>query len=456
MADFHSKYLPATSAEIAHMLGVVGVDSIEALLHEVVPDSHRLQRSLALPAGLGESELVRELTALAAENTSAGAVASFLGAGAYRHYIPSPISHLVGRGEFLTAYTPYQPEVAQGTLQAMYEFQTMSCELLGLEVANASTYDGASAVAEAVMMAHRIARGKRPRAILAGALHPAVGATCCTYGHSGVVALESLPAAPGGRVDLAALDAVLGEDVCCVVLQSPNFYGLIEDVGAVADMAHAVGALLVVTVSDPHACALFKPPGEMGADIAVAEGQPLGLPLSFGGPYLGLFATRRRFMRQMPGRLVGRTVDVDGRDGFVLTLAAREQHIRRAKATSNICTNQGLCALRASIYMSLLGPEGLAEVARQSHALALYLKRGVARVPGLQVSHEGPFFHEFLVQTPRPAQELVEALLPHGFFAGVPLSRYYPQRTHELLVCATEMNTRAEIDGLLDRLESEV
>ncbi|MFH1468718.1 MAG: aminomethyl-transferring glycine dehydrogenase subunit GcvPA [Pseudomonadota bacterium] len=449
MPERSSKYIPATPGEIRHMLDVVGYPDIEHLLADLVPAEQRLGRPLELPGPMSEPEIVALGGALAGANRPAAAGACFLGAGAYRHHIPVAIHHLAGRGEFLTAYTPYQPEISQGTLQGIFEFQTMVCELFGMEVANASVYDGASALAEALFMAHRVGRGKRPRAILAGAIHPEHLEVCCTYGQARIVALDALAPGDDGRVSIEALEARLGPDVCCVAVQSPNFLGLIEDLPALAARAHAAGALLVVSVSDPHASALFQPPGAQGADIVVAEGQPLGLPLNMGGPYLGLFATRESLVRQMPGRLVGQTTDAGGRPGYVLTLATREQHIRREKATSNICTNQGLCAMQAAMYMSILGPAGLREVAERSHAHALYLARAIAALPGFGVPHGGPFFHEFVVSTPVPAAEIVEALVPTGVFPGLPLSRYFPGRTHELLVCATEANTRAELDELV-------
>ena len=449
MADRFHKYIPATAGEIEHMLGVVGYPSIDALLAALVPAPQLLGRPLALPGPASEVEILGAAGELAAHNQPAGLQACFLGAGAYRHQVPAAIHHMASRGEFLTAYTPYQPEVSQGTLQGIFEFQTMICELFGMEVANASVYDGASALAEALFMAHRVARGKRPRAILAGAIHPEYLEVCCTYGLAEIVKLEALAPGADGRIDLAALHALLDAQVCCVAVQSPNFVGLLEDLPAIADMVHAAGALLVVTVTDPHACALFESPGAQGADIVVGEGQSLGLPISMGGPYVGLFATRTKLVRQMPGRLVGRTHDADDKPGFVLTLSTREQHIRRERATSNICTNQGLCALQTAMYMSLLGPAGLRAVAERSHAHALYLQRAVAALPGFSVPFGGAFFHEFLVRTPVPAAPLVEHLVSHGVFAGVPLSRYYPDRSHELLICATELCSRAQMDELV-------
>jgi glycine dehydrogenase subunit 1 len=451
-----SKYIPATVAEVERMLGVVGEPSIDALLDAIVPDIDRLRRPLELPAGQSEAELSASLTSMSLANTHTGQVASFLGGGAYRHHIPAVIRHIASRGEFLTAYTPYQPEISQGTLQAMFEFQSMVCELLGMDVANASTYEGASAVAEALLMAARVARGKRTKAIFAGAVHPEYLETSRTYTVSGVVQVADLAPSHTGTVDLDGLKAALGPDVAAVVVQSPNFFGLFEDLAAISEVVHAAGALLVVTFSDAHAFGLCEPPGSFGADIVVGDGQALGLPVSLGGPYVGLFATREQHVRQMPGRLIGRTLDVDGQPGFVLTLSTREQHIRREKATSNICTNQGLCALMVTIYLSLLGPAGLREVALQCHARALYLKRAIAMLPGFHILHDGPFFHEFVVKTPRPAEQIVQDLISEGIFAGVPLSRYYPERRFELLVCATEIHGRLCLDHFVSRLAREV
>lgn len=438
------------------MLDVVGVPSLEALLEASVPPADRSDGTALLAGPLTEPDLVRRMSRMAASNLHVDQVMAFLGGGAYRHFIPAAIKHLVGRGEFLTAYTPYQPEVAQGTLQAMFEFQTMVCELFGMEVANASMYDGATALAEAVFMAHRQLRGKRSKAILAGAIHPDYQSTCCAYAHSGQVMLQPLAPGQDGRVSLDALRAAVDKDTACVAVQSPNFFGLIEDLPAISEVVHAAGALLVVVVGDAHSCALYAAPGEVGADIAVGDGQALGLPLSFGGPYVGLFATRNEFVRQMPGRLAGRTLDVEGREGFVLTLSTREQHIRRAKATSNICTNQGLCALQVGMYLSLLGPQGILDVAMASHSNALYLRRAMESLSGFKMRHPGPFFHEFVVETPRPAAALVADLVREGIFAGIPMSRFYPERTHDLLVCATEVNTRGEMDALVSRLSKEV
>ncbi|MBN1335873.1 MAG: aminomethyl-transferring glycine dehydrogenase subunit GcvPA [Deltaproteobacteria bacterium] len=445
-------YVPATPDEVQRMLDVLGFSTVDALFDAIVPAGDRLRQPLGLPAGLVEADLVEAGTALAAQCTPVTAAASFLGAGAYRHHVPAVIRHLVSRGEYLTAYTPYQPEISQGTLQAIWEYQSLVCDLFAMDVANASVYDGASALAEAMLMSWRIGKGKRPRVILAGAIHPDALEVCCTYGHAGIVRIEAVPPGPDGRVDLEALRRSVGPDTACVAVQSPNFVGLIEDLPEIAAIAHEAGALQVVSVPDPHACALFEAPGASGADIVVGEGQPLGLPISFGGPYVGLFATRNAYVRQMPGRLVGRTRDVEGRQGFVLTLATREQHIRREKATSNICTNQGLCALQVAMYLALQGPEGLREVAEQCHAKALYLKRAVDAIPGFRVPYKGPFFHEFLVETPCRAADLVEDLAEEGIFAGVPLSRWYPARTHEMLVCATETSRREEMDRLVARL----
>lgn len=447
------KYIPATEQCVAHMLAAIGVESVDALFESSIPAPLLLKQPLELPPGMSEFEVADKISGLAGQNLVPGQAPSFLGAGAYQHFIPVVIRHLVHRGEFLTAYTPYQPEIAQGTLQAIYEFQTLVAELLGMEIANASMYDGASSVAEAVLMSVRLHRGKRGQAILAGALHPDTKSVCATYCSHGAVELVGAKML-GGRIDTSALAEQMSEQVACVVVQSPNFYGLIEDLAGLRALCDEHGAHLIVSFSDPHAFGLFRSPGSYGADIVAGEGQALGIPMSYGGPYAGVFACRKAFVRQMPGRLCGRTVDADGKDGFVLTLSTREQHIRRGKATSNICTNQGLCALMSTIHMSLLGPGGLAEVATQCHAKAAYLRQGIGNLSGFELAHEGPFFHEFVVRTPVPAAQLVDALASDGIIAGLALSHHEPERTHELLVTATEVHSRETMDAFVTRLGS--
>jgi glycine dehydrogenase subunit 1 len=430
------RYLPLTEEDRRAMLGVIGAKSVDELFGDI-PASLRLTSPLDLPKGLGEIEIERELAALAAKNMEAGSVPSFLGAGAYRHHVPAAVDYLVQRGEFLTSYTPYQPEIAQGTLQVLFEFQTQVALITDMEVANASMYDGATAAAEAVMMANRVTR--RQKALLAGDLHPHYRAVIETYGRFNGFATTTTP--------IEALAAAIDNATSCVVVQNPGFFGDVRDYAALAEACHGAGALLVVAVAEVVSLGLIRPPGAMGADIVVAEGQSLGNALEYGGPYLGLFATREKFMRQMPGRLTGQTVDADGLRGFVLTLSAREQHIRREKATSNICTNSGLCALAFSIHLALLGEVGFIRLAEINHAKAVQLAERLERLPGVSIVTPS-FFNEFTLRLPRPAAPIVDALASRGVLAGVPVSRLMPERTHDLLVAATELTIDADIDAL--------
>ena len=434
------RYLPLTAADRADMLGVIGAASIDDLFVDV-PTSARLTGPVDLPFHAGELEVERALSALAARNRAAGAGPFFCGAGAYRHHVPASVDHLIQRSEFLTSYTPYQPEIAQGTLQALFEFQTQVAELLGLPVANASMYDGSTGCAEAVLMAARAT--KRGGAVLSGGLHPHYAEAAHTLAVAAGVHTHRLPAAID---DEAAVVAAIGPDTACVVVQTPNVFGTVTDVTAIAEAAHAAGALLVVVTTEVVALGLLKSPGEMGADIAVAEGQSIGNGLNFGGPYVGLFACTEKLTRQMPGRLCGQTVDAEGRRGFVLTLSTREQHIRRDKATSNICTNSGLCALAFTIHMSLLGGTGLRTLAEINHARAVSLKKALAAVPSVEVLTPR-FFNEFAIRLPVGAAKLVEALAKQDIIAGVPVSRLDPGAGMDdiLLVCATETTTAGDI-----------
>ena len=444
------RYLPLTPDDRAQMLGVIGASSVDELFVDV-PQSARLTAPVDLPAHLGELEVERELGALAARNRSAGQGPFFCGAGAYRHHVPASVDHIIQRSEFLTSYTPYQPEIAQGTLQYLYEFQTQVAALTGMDVANASMYDGSTAAAEAVMMAHRIT--KRPKAVLSGGLHPHYDEAILTLAH--VAGVDVVRQAPGVDAEAAVIEAI-DDTTACVVVQTPNVFGTATDVTRIAEAAHAAGALIIVVTTEVVSLGLLKSPGEMGADIAVAEGQSIGNGLNFGGPYVGLFATRDRFVRQMPGRLTGETVDADGRRGFVLTLSTREQHIRREKATSNICTNSGLCALAFTIHMSLLGETGLRQLAGINHAKARKLSRGLAGVPGVEVLTPR-FFNEFAVRLPKPAAGVVEALAARGVIAGVPFSRLAPNAGLDdvLLVAVTELTSEADLE-ILPRVLSEV
>ncbi|MDT8440878.1 MAG: aminomethyl-transferring glycine dehydrogenase subunit GcvPA [Desulfuromonadales bacterium] len=443
------RYLPHTVGDVARMLARIGVDSLAELFCEV-PDSLRLKRPLALPAAASETDLLAELQGLAAANAATTACNSFLGGGAYQHFIPVVVDQLISRSEFYTAYTPYQPEISQGTLQAIFEFQTLVCQLTGMDVANASMYDGASACAEAVLMAVRLSR--RDKVLLGAGLNPRYRETVRTYCRYLDLELVDVPYAADGRIDPQALDRLLDDRVAALVAGYPNYFGVIEDLVGLADAAHRCGARLIAAVAEPIALGLLKPPGELGADIVVGEGQSFGLPLSFGGPYLGFFAARQQDVRGMPGRLVGETVDRDGQRGFVLTLATREQHIRREKATSNICSNQALCALMATVFMALLGKQGLRELAQQNLAKAAYARQRIAELDGFSLVFAGPAFNEFVVRCPRPVPELLGELERHGILGGIPLARAYPELADCLLVCVTEQKRREQIDGLVAAL----
>ncbi len=439
------RYIPHTEEDVRQMLAAIGVPSTEDLFSGI-PAAVRLQRPLNLPASAAESELLRELAALGARNATAASHVSFLGAGAYNHFIPAVVDHLISRSEFYTAYTPYQPEISQGTLQAIFEYQTLVCQLTGMDAANASMYDGASACAESVLMAVRATR--RRRVLLSKALHPEYRATVATYCRYLQLELVEVPFAADGRTDLAALERLLDKETAVVVAGYPNFFGVVEDLAALAAAAHGQGAYLAAAVAEPVALGLLKSPGELGADIVAGEGQSFGIPLSYGGPYLGFFAARQKDLRTMPGRLVGETVDREGRRGFVLTLATREQHIRREKATSNICSNEGLCALMATVYLSLLGKEGIREVAQQNLAKAEYAKKKIAAIPGFSVPFAAPTFNEFVVEAPEGADVVLAALEQQGILGGISLGRFYGDMPRRLLVCVTEQNSRAEIDAL--------
>jgi glycine cleavage system P protein (glycine dehydrogenase) subunit 1 len=440
-------YTPHTSADIEKMLSTVGVKRLEDLFVDV-PDKHRFP-DLDLPEGLSQMEVAWELEDLSNENFPAGKTASFLGAGVYNHYSPSVVNHILLRGEFLTAYTPYQPEISQGTLQAIYEYQSMICALTGMEVANASHYDGATALAESAILALNSTRELRKRIVLCPGVHPEYREVVRTYTQGmGVTITE-----PG--VDHADFDLVIAsisDQTAMVAIQYPDFFGQIGDVASVVRAAHEKGALVCV-VTDPVALGLLKPPGLFGADIVVGEGQGLGIPMSFGGPYLGFFATREKFVRKMAGRLVGQTLDVHGDTGYVLTLATREQHIRREKATSNICTNQGLMALAACVYMSAMGKSGLRQVAELCYHKAHYAASEIAKLPNFSVDQAKPFIKEFVVTCPRSVDEINNQLLEtFGIVGGYNLERSYPTRKNQMLVAVTEMNPREEIDALVQAL----
>ncbi len=441
-------YIPHTPAEREEMLGAIGVNRLEDLF-QAVPAAHRYP-SLDLPPGLTEMEALAEMQELAYANSTTRELVSFLGAGAYNHYIPAAVDSILRRGEFYTAYTPYQPELSQGTLQAIFDYQSLVAALTGMDVSNASHYDGATAVAEAVSMAYANFRGKRSGVVLSPSLHPHYRQTVRTYNPgSNLVITGEDTALDGGP---QALIPLIDNNTALVVVQYPDFFGRIYDYSALAEAAHQAGALLAISVN-PLALGLLKAPADFGADIVTGEGQPLGIPLSFGGPYLGLFATRKEFVRKMAGRLIGETEDTRGNRAYVLTLTAREQHIRREKATSNICTNQGLIALASAVYMSLLGKQGLRQVAELCYHKAHYAAQQIDKVRGYKLWAKTPFFHEFVVRCPMPAAEVNEHLLEHGILGGYDLSQDYPSLENHILFAVTEMNSKAEIDMLVHVLK---
>jgi glycine dehydrogenase subunit 1 len=442
-----ARYIPNTTAEQREMLHAIGAHSIDDLLAKV-PQKARLSRPLQLSPALAEGELLGVMRALAAQNADADGHVCFLGAGSYDHYVPVVINHLISRGEFFTAYTPYQPEASQGTLRSIYEYQTMIAELTGLDVANASIYDGASSLAEAVLMAHSVTG--RTEIVLTGALNPLYRRVSATYCDGPGLRLRDCPA-PEGVIDLEAAGKLVGGKTAALVVQTPNFYGCLEDIAAAARIAHESGALLLV-VADPVNLGVLEAPGRLGADIVVGEGQGLGVSMSFGGPNLGVFATKNDLVRRMPGRLVGVTVDRDGDRGFVLTLQTREQHIRRGKATSNICTNVALCALMATIYLATLGKQGLVRVGELSMAKAHYAAERLAAVPGVSLRFGAPFFKEFVLKLPKSPERVVTRLLKERLLAGVPLKGFDRKLGDCLLVAVTERRTRAEIDRLAEAL----
>jgi glycine dehydrogenase subunit 1 len=442
------EFTQLTPDDRADMLRVIGVDRVEQLFEDVPADVRF--PDLHLPPALSELEASRHLAALAAQNVSVRDWPCFIGGGAYNHYAPSAVGHIMGQPQFYTAYTPYQPEVSQGTLQVSFEFQSLVCDLLGLEVANDSVYDGASAVGEAVLMAQRLTR--RERVVLSGSIHPQWREVVRSYVSARDVELAtSAVQLDADHLGEQRLLDLVDEHTACVVVQQPDVFGHVRDLNGLAEAVHQRGALLVICVADATSLGLLKSPGAWGADIATAEGQSLGLPLQFGGPWAGLMACKADYVRQLPGRISGQTSDHDGRRGFVLTLQAREQHIRREKATSNICTSQTLLAIGITAYLSLMGPRGLREVARQSHAKAVYAADRIATLKGFQLLTPRPFYNEFLVSTPVESGELRRRLVERQILAGVPFLRQ-PEYEHTLLLAFTEQNTRAEIDQLVDAL----
>lgn len=437
------RYIPNSPEERAEMLAEIGLSGPEDLFRSI-PQDLRLNRPLAIDGPLAEPEVLAEMNAMAARNTAVGKP-SFLGGGVYSHYSPTIVDHLIQRSEFFTSYTPYQPEISQGTLQYIFEFQTLICQLTGMEVANASMYDGSTAMAEAYLMAQRVTR--RNKIIVADSVHPQYREVARTYTQHGDAEIVTVSHDPEtGRLrEISGLD----QQTAAVVVQSPNFFGCIEDLEAIAKATHAAGALLIVVVTEALSFGILKPPGSFGADIVVGEGQSFGIPMSFGGPHVGLFATQEKFIRQMPGRLCGVAYDKSGRRGFVLTLSTREQHIRREKATSNICTNQGLIALAATIYMETLGRQGLREVAVRNLQNAAFAKERISALAGYSLPYSAPVFNEFVVRGPRPAAEVLETLrIEFGILGGIALSDFYTGQPNDFLVCTTELNTRKQIELL--------
>jgi glycine dehydrogenase subunit 1 len=444
------RYIPNSPDERAEMLKQLGAPSIENLF-DSIPEDLRLRQPLNVPAAMSEIELLKAFDEMGARNQAAGRV-SFLGGGAYSHYVPTIVDHLISRSEFFTAYTPYQPEISQGTLQSIFEFQTLVCQLTGMDIANASMYDGSTAMAEAVLMAERVT--KRSKVVASAAIHPQYLEVAHTYVQHAGIELEHAPFDSGtGQTLVGSID----DRTAAIVVQTPNFFGCIEDVAALAERAHAKGALLIVAVTEAMSLGLLRSPGSSGADIVVAEGQSFGVPLSFGGPYVGLFAIRDQYARQIPGRLVGEAYDKQGRRGFVLTLATREQHIRREKATSNICTNEGLIALASTIYLETMGRRGVQEAARQCAQKAHYAARAIAKIDGFSLPFSAPFFNEFVVRAPMAASPLLDTLAREkGIDGGIALSRFDSGRSNDFLVCVTETNTRAQIDALVQALTAAV
>ena len=444
------RFIPHTEQDIREMLETIGVQNVDQLFAGI-PDNLQLgNKHLDLPPALSEIEVISALRQIQMRNPDPEETSSFLGAGAYRHYSPAVIASLIQRGEFSTSYTPYQAEVSQGTLQAIFEFQTMITMLTGMDVANASMYDGASALAEAVLMSNRI--NKQKEYLIASSVHPEYRQTTETYLRGTDLRLINVPYSSDGKTDFEFIRANLNDRTSAVILQSPNFFGIVEEYEQLGRELKDQNTLLIVVVVEPLSLGILKPPGEREADIVVGEAQSFGLPVSYGGPYAGFFATRKKFVRQIPGRLAGETIDRKGRRSFVLTLSTREQFIRREKATSNICTNQGLCMLAATIYLAVMGKQGLRELALLNLRKADYLKNKLSKMKGFSVRFNSDTFNEVVLRCPRPATEIRDALLEYKILAGLPLGDYYPELADSLLICTTELNTVEAIDRLAEKL----
>lgn len=445
------RYIPNSPEERAEMLEIVGLKSAEELFRSI-PSDVQLNRALKITEPLAESEVIGAMEEMANKNTAATKT-SFLGAGVYSHYSPTIVDHLLQRSEFFTSYTPYQPEISQGTLQYIFEFQTLIAQLTGMEIANASMYDGSTSMAEAFLMAQRVT--KRNKVVIAETVHPEYLEVGKTYTQHGDLQIETVHFdKETGRVLDSELNKI-DDKTAAFVVQSPNFFGCVEDLTALAEKAHAVGALFVVVVTEAISFGLLKSPGECGADIVVGEGQSFGIPMSFGGPHVGLFACKEKYVRNMPGRLCGVAYDKDGNRGFVLTLSTREQHIRREKATSNICTNQGLIALAATIYMEAMGKKGLQEVAEQNAQKTAYAKKKIAGIEGFSIPFSAPTFNEFVVRASKNATEVLEKLrTENDVIGGLALSKYYSDNPNDFLVCVTETSSKAQIDKLIEGLNN--
>ena len=446
------RFIPNSDEDVREMLETIGVESLDQLFDSIPPEV-RLDRYLKIPEPWSELEVRRWFAEMAKHNISATEAVSFLGAGVYPHYQPSCVDQMLLRSEFLTAYTPYQPEVSQGTLQAIFEYQTHQCLLTGLDVANASLYDGSTAFAEAVLIADRVAKG-RNKVVVAGSIHPEYRETLRTYVNNLDIEIVEVGWTDQGRVDIDQMEKLCDASTMAVAVQSPNFFGVIEDYDSIREVADAAGARKIAVIAEASSLGILVPPGQRGFDIAVGEGQAWGIPPQFGGPFVGFMVVRDDLKRFMPGRLVGETVDVDGRRAWVLTLATREQHIRREKATSNICTNQALIALAANMYLSLMGKKGIREVADQCLQKAHYLIRQIEGSDGIELPFSGPVYNEFVIRTERPAREVLADLAERKILGGVPLSRYFDDRPNEFLVAVTEIHTCDQIDGLARGLKA--
>lgn len=447
------RYIPHTLQDIKEMLAASGLKDIEDLFKSV-PATARLQNKLNLPAPLSEPELLRHMNDLGSRNIPVSRVLSFLGAGSYKHYTPAAVPAIAGRSEWVTPYTPYQPEISQGTLQAIFEYQTMICNLTGMEVVNASHYDGATSTAEAALMA--INKTKRDKIIVSSALHPEYRGTIETILGPGKKEIIKAPFSENGQINPNTLREITNKNTAGIIIQSPNFFGIIEDLEELSKVAADNGAMFIVTITDPTCLGILKGPGEFNADIVTAEGQAFGGGLNFGGPCLGIFATREKLVRAMPGRISGMTNDQDGKRGFVLTMSTREQHIRREKATSNICSNEALLATTAAIHLALLGKEGLREVANINLSNAEYLKSELSKLDGVSIPFNGPTYNEFVIRVDRDIEKLIKNLAGKGIFAGVPLECWYPELKNHLLVCTTECHVKEDLDCFIKSLMSEV